>query len=139
MTSMTRLAATLGDVDELLADADALTITESLERGEAPDAAPVAGCAWCGHDFHGLPCRPPLDPWAPLWWPCRCDSALTPLDDTWRPPIAHDDPCLLMHRSGLDGWSAPRLREIQARAARAYDIRAALSSLAGYHTTGEPS
>lgn len=132
MNLMGRLAATLNDADELLADVDAQTIDECLARGEAPDhrVDDDEACPWCHHGFHGLGCYPsvtylvtnyspfdldPVDDAAmPLTdvgggldWPCRCDSALDRLDDTWRPLT--QALTNLMHQTGLDGWSAQAL------------------------------
>lgn len=124
MTTMDRLTDLLGDVDELLDDADAQTITESLERGESPDHADVDdGCPWCGHGFHGLGCYVPpvyvgtfgdVDDWAftltePTPHECGCDSSLTRRDDTWRPFIfdsSQEQHLKLMDETGLDGWAA---------------------------------
>lgn len=133
MNLMDRLAATLDDADELLADVDAQTIDECLARGEAPDHRDDdEACPWCHHGFHGLGCYPPVaylvtnswyfdpdpvddaalpltDVGGGLDWPCRCDSALDRLDDTWRPPVAPWGLASLMHQTGLDGWSAQAL------------------------------
>lgn len=130
MSRMDRLAATLGDADELLAELDAQTIDECLARGEVPDHRdPGDVCHWCGHGFHGLGCHAPTeDVWLVLLyceapdgqamplvepgdfgWPCRCDSTLTRLDDTWRPYVDWRDLTSLMHRTGLDGYAAAAL------------------------------
>lgn len=131
---MAQLDALLDDADELLEQADAQTIDECLARREAPDHRDddVEACPWCHHGFHGLGCYPPveylvsnsgyvdLDPvddaslpltdaGGGLDWPCRCDSALDRLDDTWRPPVAPWELASLMHQTGLDGWSTQAL------------------------------
>lgn len=130
---MAQLDALLDDADELLDQADAQTIDECLARGEAPDHRDDdEACPWCHHGFHGLGCYPsvtylvtsfsPLDPdpvddaampltyvGGGLDWPCRCDSALDRLDDTWRPPVLPWGLASLMHQTGLDGWSAQAL------------------------------
>lgn len=104
--------AVLADIDALLDDATAQTITEALERGESPEhgLASDQDCAWCGHDWHGLPCQTTL---TPGFWTmedlrqlrgCRCDSAMPRRDDTWRPPASNVE--RLMHDQGLDGWAA---------------------------------
>jgi hypothetical protein len=131
MNRMDRLDALLGDADELLDELDAEMIDDCLARGEAPDARTAEKCPWCRHDFHGLGCARP-HAWGPAtqydafsaidtfasWtfepgqardWPCRCDSASTPLDDTWRPELPPGDTSYLMHLTGLDGWSVRAL------------------------------
>lgn len=131
MRSFDRIAATFADVDELLDQADAQTIDECLARGEAPDHRDDdKPCDWCGHQFHGLGCYSPVmylivstdfdftedpidDAALPLTaagdWPCRCNSALDPLDDTWRPIILPTATTNLMRATGLDGWAARAL------------------------------
>jgi hypothetical protein len=130
MNRMAVLDELLADADELLDEADAQTITDCLARGEAPDHRDAEPCPWCRHQFHGLGCYPPReylwisgDPFGPdpiddasmpltevghpEW--CRCESALTPLDDTWRPFVAPTETAWLMHVTGLDGYSARAL------------------------------
>lgn len=81
-------------------------ITECLARGEAKrsifqsEPEPHWRCHWCGHAHTGLPCTS-----------CRCDSATTSRDDSWRPNSVGGSPLdrdtrNLADKCGVDGWTA---------------------------------
>jgi hypothetical protein len=109
----------LDRLDDVLRDLDDELIDQALTRGQPPEPE-YDNCPHCGCDWHALRCRP--DWWLPehdqaeaegkklRGHSCRCDSAITPLDDTWRPLGAFAGERLLMHREGLDGYAARAVR-----------------------------
>lgn len=80
-------------------------LNEQLAAGEkaAPPVGaynPIVHCRWCNHTQHGLPCGT-----------CKCDSAYTCRDDSWRPTAATGSSVDAQVRRfadlhGVDGWVA---------------------------------
>ncbi len=56
-----RIRGAIDGIDALLAPLDDEALDAALAAGEPdPDQGEGQGCAWCQHDWHGLPCSPPL-------------------------------------------------------------------------------